>query len=585
MPAQGEEAGVELPVGGDPSSRAITAERLRDGGDDADLAGAVQVAVALCDLAAVRGLDRLERKLRADRGDDVGSRDHVVQSPAVRRADVHVLDEAHGMAGSAEAPGDVQDRALVQAALDDDVDFHGKSRLRGRVDAGEDARDREVDVVHLAEDLVVERVETHGDACEPGIRERLRLLREQGRIGRQCQVEVAERCQPPDQDLEVAAKEGLAASDPELVHAETHEHAGDALDLLERQELASRKEPVVAAEDLFRHAVHAPEVAAVGDRDPEIAERPREGVEQFHGDSVENRPVTQTRALPLAALVGVTAIWGLTFVQVQNALVLYPLFAFLAVRFFISTLVLAPFALGSLRDLPRSGYVAGIGVGMLLAAAYGFQTAGLELTTVTSTGFITGLYVVFTPLLALAFFGTRVPPSLWVGVALAVIGLLLLNGVPGGSTLGNALVLANAIFQAFQITAMERFAPRYDPRALTFLQMATAFVGFTVIAVALGELEVPQGATVWGALLVTGIFAGALGYLIATWVQARTTAARAALVFTLEAPFAALFGVLLADEILGWAGWLGCAVMMTGIVLAEPAAARALGRVAGRTRT
>ena len=103
------------------------------------------------------------------------------------------------------------------------------------------------------------------------------------------------------------------------------------------------------------------------------------------------------------------------------------------------------------------------------------------------------------------------------------------------------LVLANAVFQAFQITAMERYAPRYDPRALTFLQMATSFVGFTVIALALGDLEVPHGATVWGALLVTGVFAGALGYLIATWVQARTTAARAALVFTLEAPFAALF--------------------------------------------
>ena len=294
--------------------------------------------------------------------------------------------------------------------------------------------------------------------------------------------------------------------------------------------------------------------------------------------------MSRSRTLPLFALVGVTAIWGLTFVQVQDALALYPLFAFLAVRFAISSLFLAPFAFGSLRNLPRSGYLSGIGVGALLATAYGLQTAGLELTTVASTGFITGLYVVFTPLLALAFFGTRVPPSLWVGVALALIGLLLLNGVPGGSTLGNALVLANAIFQAFQITAMERFAPRYDPRALTFLQMATAFVGFTVIAVALGELEVPRGATVWGALLVTGIFAGALGYLIATWVQARTTAARAALVFTLEAPFAALFGVLLADEILGWAGWVGCAVMMLGIVLAEPAAAGALRRLAGRAR-
>ena len=289
-----------------------------------------------------------------------------------------------------------------------------------------------------------------------------------------------------------------------------------------------------------------------------------------------------TRRLPLVALVGVTAIWGVTFVQVQDALALYPLFAFLAVRFAISTLALAPFAWRSLRSLPREGYAAGIGVGALLAAAYGLQTAGLELTTVTSTGFITGLYVVFTPLLALVLFGTRVPRALWAGVVFSVMGLLLLSGVPGGSTLGNVLVLGNAVFQSFQITAMERYAPRYDPRALAFVQLATAFVGFTLIAVALGELEMPRGATVWGALLVTGLFAGALGYLVATWVQAQTTAARAALVFTLEAPFAALFGVLLADEVLGWAGWLGCAVMMTGIVLAEPAAARTLRRLAQR---
>jgi drug/metabolite transporter (DMT)-like permease len=288
------------------------------------------------------------------------------------------------------------------------------------------------------------------------------------------------------------------------------------------------------------------------------------------------------RHAPILALVGVTAVWGVTFVQVQDALALYPLFAFLAVRFAISTAVLAPFAWRSLRALPTSGYRAGIGVGVLLATAYGLQTAGLELTTVASTGFITGLYVVFTPLLALALFGTPVPRALWVGVALAVVGLLLLNGVPGGSTVGNALVLGNAVFQAFQITAMERFAPRYDPRALTFLQMATSFVGFTVIALALGQLEVPRGATVWGALIVTGVFAGALGYLIATWVQARTTAARAALVFTLEAPFAALAGVLLAEEVLGWPGWLGCAVMMAGIVVAEPAAAATLRRLARR---
>ena len=272
----------------------------------------------------------------------------------------------------------------------------------------------------------------------------------------------------------------------------------------------------------------------------------------------------------------VTAVWGLTFVQVKDALELYPLFAFLAVRFAISTLALAPFAWSSLRELPAHAYVGGVVVGVLLAAAFGLQTAGLELTTVASTGFITGLYVVFTPFIALLLFRTTVPRGLWVGVALAVAGLLLLSGVPGGSSAGNALVLASALAAALQIVAMERLAPLYDARVLTFLMMAVAFLVCAVLAVAAGDLEAPRGWTVWSALLVTGIFSGALGYLVATWVQARTTAARAALVFTLEAPFAALFGVLLADEVLGWEGWLGCAVIMAGILVAEPAAAGAL---------
>ena len=282
---------------------------------------------------------------------------------------------------------------------------------------------------------------------------------------------------------------------------------------------------------------------------------------------------------PILALVAVTAIWGYTFVPVQQALAVYPLFAFLAVRFAISTAALVPFAWAPLRALPRAGWAAGLGAGSLLAAAYGLQTAGLELTTVTSTGFITGLYVVFTPLIALAAFRTPVPAAVWVGVVLSVAGLLLLSGVPGGSWAGNALVLANAVVQSLQIAAMERFAPRYDARALTLLQMAVSFAAFAVVAVAVGQVEAPGDARTWYALVVTGVFAGALGYLVATWVQSRTTAARAALVFTLEAPFAALFGVLLLSERLGWAGWTGCAVMLTGILVSEPAAAATLRRL------
>jgi drug/metabolite transporter (DMT)-like permease len=126
---------------------------------------------------------------------------------------------------------------------------------------------------------------------------------------------------------------------------------------------------------------------------------------------------------------------------------------------------------------------------------------------------------------------------------------------------------------------MERFAPRYDPRVLTFLQMLVTFAAFVATAAVAGQIELPHTAQAWYAIAITGVFAGALGYLVAAWVQARTTAARAALVFTLEAPFAALFGFALLSERLGWLGWTGCAVMLTGIVLAEPAAANALRRV------
>lgn len=292
----------------------------------------------------------------------------------------------------------------------------------------------------------------------------------------------------------------------------------------------------------------------------------------------------RTALAPLAALVAVTAIWGYTFVPVQEALVVFPVFAFLAVRFAVSTVVLLPFAAGPLRTMPRSGFVAGLVAGAFLALAYGLQTAGLELTTVSSTGFITGLYVVATPLLALALFRTPVPAALWAGVALAVVGLALLSGMPGGSVVGNALVLGNAIAQAFQITLMERFAPRYDARALTLVQMAISCVAFTVIAVSLGDLSWPDSGRVWYAIVASGVFAGALGYLVATWVQSRTTAARAALVFTLEAPFAALFGVALLSERLGVWGWTGCALMLAGILVAEPIAAGTLRRLVGRRR-
>ena len=280
--------------------------------------------------------------------------------------------------------------------------------------------------------------------------------------------------------------------------------------------------------------------------------------------------------MPLLALVVVTAIWGITFVQVKDAVEIYPLFAFLAVRFAIASATLAPIAARRMRTLDRRGLGAGLGLGGLLALGYALQTAGLARTTVSSTGFITGLCVVLTPVTALVLFRYRIEPAALVGVALATIGLGMLSGIEAGSAVGDALVLAGALAYALQIVLMERFAPEYDPLALTLAEMVAACVGFTAIAVALGDLRMPHGWTVWAALLVTGVFASALAFLVQTWAQQRTSATRTALVFALEPVFAGLAGYFLAGDRLGTLGWAGCAVILAGIAVSEPSAAGAL---------
>jgi drug/metabolite transporter (DMT)-like permease len=288
---------------------------------------------------------------------------------------------------------------------------------------------------------------------------------------------------------------------------------------------------------------------------------------------------------PLLVLVAVTAVWGVTFVQVKDAVALYPLFAFLALRFAIATLTLAPPAARRVRTLGGAGVRGAVLAGVLLGAGYALQTAGLERTSVSSTGFITGMYVVLTPLLALALYRVRIGRAAWAGVILATAGLALLSGVHGGSPVGDLLVLAGAAVYALQIVLMERYAPRYDVLAFTLVEMVAAFAGLLVVAVAAGQLDVPHGFSVWSALLVTGVFASALAFLAQTWAQRRASATQTALAFSLEPVWAAVFGFTLAGDRLGVTGWLGCAVIMAGIVLAEPTAADVLGRLVRRPGT
>jgi drug/metabolite transporter (DMT)-like permease len=241
------------------------------------------------------------------------------------------------------------------------------------------------------------------------------------------------------------------------------------------------------------------------------------------------------------------------------------------VRFAIASAALgAPFA-GRLARLDRRGVTSGVVLGCFVAGGFALQTLGLARTTVTSAGFITGMFVPLTPVFAMLIFRDRIGWSGWAGTALATLGLALLSGVELGSLGADLLVLGGAASFALHIVFTSRFAPRYDVAALALLQMLVACVAFTAIALAAEPLEVPRGWTVWGALIVTGLFASALAFIVQTWAQSRTTATRTALIFTSEPVFAGLFGYLLAGDRLTAVAWLGCAGIFTGILVSQPA--------------
>src|SRR5918999_2165351 len=266
-----------------------------------------------------------------------------------------------------------------------------------------------------------------------------------------------------------------------------------------------------------------------------------------------------------------TAVWGVTFVQVKDAVELYPIFLFLALRFAVASATLGvPFG-SRLRLVDRRGLVSGLLLGVFLAAGYALQTVGLSKASVTSAGFITGMFVPLTPVFAALIFRDRIGRAGWVGTALATLGLALLSGVELGSLGADLLVLGGAASFALHIVFTSRFAPRYDVAALALVQMLVACVAFTAIALAAEPLEVPRGWTVWGALIVTGLFASALAFIVQTWAQSRTTATRTALIFTSEPVFAGLFGYLLAGDRLAAVAWLGCAGILTGILVSQPA--------------
>jgi drug/metabolite transporter (DMT)-like permease len=200
------------------------------------------------------------------------------------------------------------------------------------------------------------------------------------------------------------------------------------------------------------------------------------------------------------------------------------------------------------------------------------QTFGLEETTVSNAGFITGLFVVLTPVLGAVLLAERITPLAWAAAGVSGVGLYLLSGAGGDFTLrGDGLVLLCALAFAAHILATSRAVGEHDAGALVVVQLLVCGVACTVAAALAGQLERPEGQTVWSALIVTSLFASALAFLVQTFAQQHAPPARTALILASEPAFAGLFGYLLADERLSPVAWLGAGLILASIVAVEVA--------------
>jgi len=288
-------------------------------------------------------------------------------------------------------------------------------------------------------------------------------------------------------------------------------------------------------------------------------------------NNAKSRQLWADMALLLVALV-----WGSTFVMVKDAVSTYPVFPFLALRFALATAAILPIAGKRLLKLGWRGWASGALIGVLLFMGYGFQTAGLQSTSASKTGFITGLSVVLVPILAAVVLRKRPRSEAIIGVAVATIGLglLTLGGdglADGGMRLaaGDLLVLGCALSFALHIVSTSAFAPRSDPMALTFVQLLTVALLCTTVSLFRAEPFPPPPPATWFAAGFTGLLATAVAFLIQTSMQRFTTPTHTALIFTGEPVFAAIFGVLLANDQMTATLVAGGVLIVAGTLISE----------------
>ena len=245
--------------------------------------------------------------------------------------------------------------------------------------------------------------------------------------------------------------------------------------------------------------------------------------------------------LAIGALLLATSAWGGTFVVVKDAISQMPLMDLMAWRWIIAVGVLVLIRPRCLL-VSRETYKRGALVGLTTFFGYLFQTIGLQTTTASVSGFITGMFVVFTPLLMWVFHRERITTSIWIAVALATGGLaaLSLRGWAFGA--GESWTLLGALFWAGQIILLAQWSTRENAYSMATIQLGTAGLLFVIGATPDG-LTMPPNQGVWIGILILSVFASAIAFSVQTWGQSHLDATRAAVIFATEPIFASVFGI------------------------------------------
>ncbi len=275
------------------------------------------------------------------------------------------------------------------------------------------------------------------------------------------------------------------------------------------------------------------------------------------------------RGAPEAALVLLTAVWGSTFIVVKLGLDGLGPLGFVALRFVLAALLLNAMFIPAIRRATRRDWRATVTVGIWLLAGYVFQTVGLQLTTASKGGFLTGLSVVLVPFVVWIWQRQAPEKRFAAGATISFVGLAVLS-LPADLTpeLGDALVLGCAVAFAVHIVALGRAARRHDVRVLVTGQVTMVAGCALALALVFEGPPVPASGAAWFGVAYTGIVATVGVLLVQAWAQTRVSANRTAIILAGEPVFAALFAAFVGGEVLGWRDLAGGGLIVTGMLLA-----------------